>query len=97
MKKILFKFLPLLLPWNSGFVPGYMRKFCNMVGALLSTVFPFSASFSYYLSISLRYFYLMWAQCVIWRVHLDRVDLGRETRSHHLVLWFMNHEYSALT
>ena len=97
MKKILFKFLPLLLPWNSGFVPGYMRKFCNMVGALLSTVFPFSASFSYYLSISLCYFYLMWAQCVIWGVRLNRVNRGGETRSRHLVLWSRNHAYSTLT
>ena len=61
-----------------------------MVGALLSTVFPFSASFSYYLSISLRYFYLMWAQCVIWGVRLNRVNRGGETRSRHLVLWFRN-------
>ena len=39
----------------------------------------------------------LWAQLVVWRVRLDRVDRGGETRSCHLVLWFKNHEYSTLT
>ena len=32
-----------------------------------------------------------------WEVCHSRVDLGRETRSRHLVLWSRNHAYSTLT